>query len=100
MSGEAAQLPPVFGEQTLREKEFPNIRPEEYPQPINKKYMMITQDGYKLIYNRNYYAFELFDLKSDPKEQRNLYDRMPDVAAELRRRLGQFVERRHGEPAS
>jgi arylsulfatase A-like enzyme len=92
MRGEATEVPPVFGEQTLREKEFPNVRPEDYPQPINKKYMIITQSGYKLIYNRNYYAFELFDLKSDPKEQRNLYDRMPDVASELRRRLGQFVD--------
>jgi hypothetical protein len=92
MSGEPFEHPPIYGEQTLREKEFPNVRPEDYPQPVNKKYMIITQDGFKLIYNRNDWFFELFDLKNDPLELRNLFNEMPERAAELKSRLGRFID--------
>jgi arylsulfatase A-like enzyme len=92
MRGEQFTHPPIFGEQTLREKEFPNLRSDQYPQPINKKYMIITQEGIKLMYNRNSNTFQLFDLKSDPKEQRNLYDKMPQLASSLRDQLGQFID--------
>ena len=92
MRGAQMEHPDVYGEQTLREKEFPNIPLEQYPQPVNKKYMVITQDGYKLIYNRNLYTFELFDLKRDFGEQHNLYDYERDKAEDLKRRLGQFID--------
>jgi hypothetical protein len=92
MSGEAFEHPPIYGEQTLREKEFPNVRPEDYPQPVNKKYMIITQDGFKLIYNRNDWFFELFDVKNDPLEVRNLFNEMPERAADLKSRLGRFID--------
>ena len=54
--------------------------------------MVVTQDGYKLIYNRDYYTFELFNLKSDPGEVQNLYDQMPEKANELKALLGRFVD--------
>ena len=54
--------------------------------------MVVTQEGYKLIYNRNFYTFELFNLKNDPKENRNLYDRMPEKAAQMKQLLGRFVD--------
>ncbi|HST23239.1 MAG TPA: sulfatase, partial [Blastocatellia bacterium] len=92
MRGEAFTHPPIFGEQTLREKEFPNLRSDQYPQPINKKYMIITQDGFKLMYNRNMSTFQLFDLKSDPKEQHNLYDQMSHLAVTLQNQLGEFID--------
>ncbi|HEX8186669.1 MAG TPA: sulfatase-like hydrolase/transferase, partial [Blastocatellia bacterium] len=92
MQGEAVEYPSIYGEQTLREKEFPNIPVEQYPQPINKKYMVITQDGYKLIFNRNLYTFELFDLKRDPGELHNLYDYEREKAEDLKTRLGQFID--------
>ena len=92
MRGEAFTHPPIFGEQTLREKEFPNLRFDQYPQPINKKYMIITQDGFKLMYNRNMSTFQLFDLKNDPKEQHNLYDQMSHLAATLQDQLGEFID--------
>lgn len=92
ISGEPFEHPPIYGEQTLREKEFPNVRSEDYPQPVNKKYMIITQDGFKLIYNRNDWFFELFDLKNDPLELRNLFNEMPERAADLKSRLGRFVD--------
>jgi len=92
MRGEPFTHPPVYGEQTLREKEFPNIRPEDYPQPMNKKYMVITQDGFKLITNRNHWYFELFDLKNDPLEMRNLANEMPERFAAMKQQLGQYID--------
>jgi sulfatase-like protein len=92
MRGEPFLHPTIFGEQTLREKEFPNIRLDRYPQPENKKYMAIAQDGYKLIFNRGSFTFQLFNLNSDPKEQRNLYDYEPEKADKLKRELGRFID--------
>jgi len=91
MRGRAFVHPPVYGEQTTQEVS-PFIRPEQQVDPELKKYMVITQDGFKLIYNRDYYNFELFDLKSDPSEFRNLYDRLPERAAEMKKRLGRFID--------
>jgi hypothetical protein len=54
--------------------------------------MIITQDGFKLIFNRDIYSFELFDLRNDPAEVRNLYDQLPDKAAEMKSRLGRFID--------
>ena len=54
--------------------------------------MVVTQDGFKLIYNRDYYAFELFNLQNDPREERNLYDSLPEKAAELRALLGRYID--------
>ncbi len=91
MRGEPFTHPPVYGEQTTQEVS-PFVRPDQYVSPEQKKYMIITQDGFKLIYNRDHYSLELFDLKTDPSEVRNLYDRMPEKAAELRNRLGRFID--------
>ena len=91
MRGEPFTHPPVYGEQTTQEVS-PFVPPDKAVSPEQKKYMIITQDGFKLIYNRDHYSFELFDLKNDPSEVRNLYDRMPEKAAELRNRLGRFID--------
>jgi arylsulfatase A-like enzyme len=90
MRGEPFRHPPIYGEHDLVENSVAS--PEEWVQPEIRKFMVITQDGYKLIYNRNYYCFELYDLKKDPKELQNIYDRLPDKSAELKRLLGRFVD--------
>lgn len=92
MRGENFVHPPLFAEQTLREKEFPNLRPDQYPQAELKKYMIVTSEGFKLIYNREYQTFELFNLKNDPGELNNLYDYMPSVASNLKQELGRFID--------
>jgi len=91
MRGQAFTHPPVYGEQTTQDVS-PFVRPEQQIDPGQKKYMIITQDGFKLIYNRDYYNFELFDLSNDPGEVRNLYDRMPEKGAEMKKRLGRFID--------
>ena len=92
MRGEAFQHPEIYGEQTLREKEFPNVRPEDFPQPVNKKYMIVTQEGYKLILDRNYWIFQLFDLNEDPLELHNLASEKPKRFDHLAQRLGRFID--------
>jgi hypothetical protein len=91
MRGQPFIHPPVYGEQTTQEVS-PFVRPDQNVDPEQKKYMIITQDGFKLIYNRDWYSFELFDLKNDPSEVRNLYDRALETAAKLKNRLGRFVD--------
>jgi arylsulfatase A-like enzyme len=54
--------------------------------------MVVTQDGFKLIYNRNFYSFELYNLREDRLELRNLYDGMPEKVAVMKKLLGQFVD--------
>ncbi|HXG66928.1 MAG TPA: sulfatase-like hydrolase/transferase, partial [Blastocatellia bacterium] len=91
MRGEAFTHPPVFGEHINRfESAF--VSPEKNVNPEIRKYMVVTQDGYKLIYNRNFYNFELYNLKDDPREERNLYDRMPEKAEQMKKLLGEFID--------
>jgi arylsulfatase A-like enzyme len=89
--GQPFEHPPIYAEQTTQEVS-PFVRPDQNVDPELKKYMIITQDGFKLIYNRDYYNFELYDLKNDPSEIRNLYDRIPERAADLKKRLGRFID--------
>jgi arylsulfatase A-like enzyme len=91
MRGDPFVHPEIYGEQTTQEVS-PYVRPDQTVDPEMKKYMIITQDGFKLIYNRDYFNFELYDLKNDPSEVRNLYDRMPERASEMKQRLGRFID--------
>jgi uncharacterized sulfatase len=91
MRGQPFIHPPIYGEQTTQQVS-PLVQPEQNVDPEKKKYMVITQDGFKLIYNRDHYTFELYDLKHDPSEVRNLYDRVPEKAADLKKRLGRFID--------
>jgi len=83
--------PPVYCEHIPR-NDSPFLGPEKTIDPEVRKYSVITQDGYKLIYNRNFYGFELFNLKEDPREENNLYDAMPEKSAEMKKLLGRFVD--------
>lgn len=91
MRGQPFTHPPIYAEQTTQEVS-PYVRPDQTVDPELKKYMIITQDGFKLIYNRDYFNFELYDLNDDPSEIRNLYDRMPERAADMKSRLGRFID--------
>ena len=91
MRGEPFTHPPIYGEHFMV-GESVYAGPEKTVEPESHKYMIVTQDGFKLTYNRNFFNFELFDLTSDPLELDNLYERMPEKAAEMRGLLGRFVD--------
>ena len=91
MRGERFTRPPVFGEQHY--PEHSPFRPaKEWAYSATRKYMIVTQEGYKLIYNRDHYCFELYNLRDDPAEKRNLYEEMPDKSSELKSMLGEFID--------
>jgi arylsulfatase A-like enzyme len=91
MLGEQFTHPPIFAEQTANQ-DTGFVQPEQQIHPYRKKYMVITQDGFKLIYNRDAYSFELYDLRNDPRELANLFDRLPEKSAEMKRLLGRFID--------
>jgi arylsulfatase A-like enzyme len=91
MKGETFSHPPVYAEQRYGYQSY-YVRPDQTVHPDSKKYMVLTQDGYKLIYNRNAYSFELFNLKTDPEEERNLYDYERARAEEMKKLLGRYVD--------
>ena len=43
---------------------------------------------------------QLYDLKADPKEQNNLYDRKPEIVEELRAILKKYVEQGRSTPGA
>jgi hypothetical protein len=91
MKGLAFEHPPVYAEQTYRYQSF-FVRPDQSVSPDTKKYAVITQDGYKLIYNRNTFSFELFNLQSDPQELRNLFGYEPQRAEAMIKLVGRYVD--------
>jgi arylsulfatase A-like enzyme len=91
MKGEAFTHPPVYAEQTYRYQSF-FVSPSQSVSPDTKKYAVITQDGYKLIYNRNTYSFELFNLKNDPREETNLFNYEPQRAEAMKKLVGRYVD--------
>jgi arylsulfatase A-like enzyme len=91
MRGEEFAHPPVFAEHIYSEAS-PFVQRGQNVHPERRKYMMIAQDGYKLIYNRNSHTFELFDLKADPGEIRNLYDHSIEKSDAMKRLLGRFID--------
>lgn len=60
----------------------------------NHKWMaMVSADGkYKLIYRVSDHAFELYDLATDPTEQKNIYDSQRELASRLRGELTRWIE--------
>lgn len=91
MRGAPVTHPPIYGEHVLGEAS-PYVRLAQNVNPETRIYMVITQDGLKMIYNWSHYAFELYDLKNDRYEQRNLYDSLPEKAGQMKRLLGRFVD--------
>lgn len=91
LQGESVSRPPVFAEVTKQEiSKFVTLAQQVHPE--TKKYMAIARDGFKIIFNRDVFSFELYDLKQDPKEDHNLYSVMPEKAAEMRRIVLQYVD--------
>lgn len=91
MRGETSERPPIFGEQAYKQ-ETAFVKPWQAVHPESRKYMIVTQDGFKLIFNRNINAFELYDLKNDSGEFRNIYDSNSEKASELKQMLFRFID--------
>jgi choline-sulfatase len=60
-----------------------------WPRPLRA----IISADYKLIYNLQNNFYELYDLREDPWEQRNIVDHAPEALAALRDELDAWLER-------
>ncbi|MEE2756124.1 MAG: sulfatase [Myxococcota bacterium] len=68
---------------------------EQLPYPNYKTHMVAAIDRsgqFKVIQNVTDNILEIFDLRSDPKEKKNLLDSNPDGAKSLRQALEQFLD--------
>ncbi len=99
MRGEPFDRPPVYAEFTGEEvsplfqlNQLVNLRLNQLVHPETKKYMVVAPDGFKMIFNRDVYSYELYDLQNDPQEEHNLFNAMPEKAAELKRLVLQYVD--------
>jgi hypothetical protein len=91
MKGEPFTHPPVYAEQSYL-YQSPFVSQEQSVHIENKKYAVITQDGYKLIFNRNPYTFELFNLQQDPLELHNLYDYEREKAEAMKHLVFRYLD--------
>ena len=91
MKGESFRRPAVYAELT-KEEVSQYVRLDQQVHPEWKKYMAVSQDGFKIIFNRDVFTFELYDLNKDPKEQRNIFSVMPAKADEMKKLVLQYVD--------
>jgi arylsulfatase A-like enzyme len=61
-------------------------RSKPIPFEYNKNTVLIDNDD-KIIYNREKDEFELYDLKSDPTETTDVFDKKPAIAAKLKQQV-------------
>ncbi|RKY26067.1 MAG: hypothetical protein DRP79_05680 [Planctomycetota bacterium] len=67
---------------------------------FHDSFALIQDNRWKLIYNRDRDYYVLYDLENDPKETRNLSDRMPGKCAELIAVLERFLWQGRGTYAN
>ncbi len=69
--------PPVY---------FEKLRAPTFPWSMQG----IRQGHWKLIHRADEQLFELYDLQNDPKEKQNLFDLLPEKAAQMQMLIGEF----------
>lgn len=81
LEGEADPLRPVFSEARMNQRKQASSRGQ---------LVAVRRGGWKLIYNRTNRKIELYHLKEDPAETRNLVEREPERARELLRLISAY----------
>lgn len=68
------------------------VRREGGPEFGGKSYEAIIKDGWKLMQNGPFAPLELYNLKEDPKEERNAMGKAPKVSRELSTALRRHIQ--------
>ncbi|MCK6484585.1 MAG: sulfatase-like hydrolase/transferase [Phycisphaerae bacterium] len=66
------------------------LAPTDYRSAVMQSQRVLRDERYKFVWSTSG-RHELFDLPSDPQEQRNLIDKLPDVAARMERALNDLI---------
>jgi len=74
------------------------VRREGGPAYGGKSYEAIIRGDWKLLQNSPYAALELYNLKDDPQEKRDLFAAQPKIARELQAALRRHVQRGGSTP--
>lgn len=69
------------------------VRREGGPEYGGKSYEAIIKDGWKLMQNGPFAPLELYNLKEDPKEERNVTGKAPKVTRELSTALRRHIQK-------
>lgn len=81
LAGEADPLRPVFSEARMNQRKQASSRGH---------LVAVRRGGWKLIYNRTNRKMELYHLKEDPAETRNLAEQEPERARDLLRLISAY----------
>lgn len=68
------------------------VRREGGPEYGGKSYEAIIKDGWKLMQNGPFTPLELYNLKDDPKEERNVIGKAPKITRELSSALRRHIQ--------
>ena len=74
------------------------VRREGGPAYGGKTYEALIRGDWKLLQNSPYAPLELYNLKDDPQEQRDLFAAQPKIARELQAALRRHVQRGGSTP--
>ncbi|VGO17010.1 Choline-sulfatase [Pontiella desulfatans] len=77
-------LVPLFGQE-------PGLRKKPLPFQFGDNTLLIDND-HKIIFNRKKNRFELYDLKTDPKETTDILGGQPEIAARLKKQVVALAE--------
>ncbi len=91
-------VPALRGQPMPESRELYFVRREGGPAYGGKSYEAIIRDGWKLLQNDPYSPLELYNLRVDPYERRNLASEDPGRVGELRAALRRHVQRGGATP--
>jgi arylsulfatase A-like enzyme len=74
------------------------VRREGGPQYGGKSYEAIIRGDWKLMQNSPYSPLELYNLKDDPQEQKNLVGKAPKILKDLSEALRLHIQRGGATP--
>ena len=79
-------LRPLLEERSLPERPY-----LFFTAGISTQYGVLAQERYKLIYEREFGTYQLYDLATDPEETQNLIDTMPELRERLKEELALWI---------
>lgn len=85
-------LPTLYGQEVTEDRELYFVRREGGLTYGGKAYHALIKDGWKLLQNNPYQPLELYHLRKDPAEQKNLAGEHPEIVKDMNRILMRYIQ--------